>query len=85
METMRLTDQQCRRIADLPENCRVVGVDRGVPFVREPAGQFMRIQQDGHLAAATVAAKGRLADRRVNHAKRLGRVMATSPYTRVMD
>jgi hypothetical protein len=43
------------------------------------------IQQHGRLTTATVAAKGRLADRRGNKAERLGRVMATTPYTRIMD
>jgi hypothetical protein len=85
METIRLTDQQSRRIAELPEDYLVVGVDRSAPFVRKPAGQLMRIQQNGRLTAATVAAKGRLADRRGDQAERLGRVMGTTPYTRIMD
>ena len=86
METVRLTDQQSLRIADLPEEYRVVGVDRSAPFVRKPTGQLMRIQQDGRLTVATVAAKGRLAARRANHAGRLdGGVMASTPYTSVMD
>ena len=86
METMRLTDQQSLRIADLPEEYRVVGVDRSAPFVRKPTGQLMRIQQDGRLTVATVAAKGRLAARRANQAGRLdGGVMASTPYTSVMD
>ena len=86
METLRLTDQQRVRIADLPENYRVVGVDRSAPFVRKPRGQLMRIQQDGRLIAATIAAKGRLAARSVNQDERLGRgVRASNPYTSVMD
>jgi hypothetical protein len=38
METLRLTDQQRLRIAELPDNYRVVGVDRSAPFVRKPRG-----------------------------------------------
>jgi len=86
METLRLTDQQSVRIADLPENYRVVGVDRSAPFVRKPRGQLMRIQQDGRLIAATVAAKGRLAARRADQEERLDSgVRASNPYTSVMD
>jgi hypothetical protein len=64
METVRLTEQQSLCIADLPENYRVVGVDRRTPFVRKPTGQLMRIQQNGRLTSATVAATHRVADRR---------------------
>jgi hypothetical protein len=85
METVRLTDQQSLRIADLPENYRVVEVDRSALFVRKPTGQLMRIQRDGRLIAATIAAKGRLAARQVDHADHVGGVVATSPYTSVMD
>ena len=86
METVRLTDQQSLRIADLPEEYRVVGVDRSAPFVRKPTGQLMRIQQDGRLIAATVAAKGRLAARRADQEERLDSgVRASNPYTSVMD
>jgi hypothetical protein len=86
METLRLTDQQSLRIADLPENYRVVGVDRSAPFVRKPSGQLLRIQQDGRLTAATVGAKGRLAARRGDREERLDSgVMASNPYTSVMD
>jgi hypothetical protein len=68
METMRLTDQQSLRIAELPEDYRVVGVDRRAPLVRTPTGQVLRIQQNGRLTAATIAAKRRLADRRASFA-----------------
>ena len=86
METVRLTDQQSLRIADLPEEYRVVGVDRSAPFVRKPTGQLMRIQQDGRLTVATVAAKGRLAARRADQEERLDSgVRASNPYTSVMD
>ena len=34
MDTLTLTDQQALRIAELPEDYRVVGVDRSAPFVR---------------------------------------------------
>ena len=85
METVRLTDQQSLRIADLPESYRVVGVDRSAPFVRKPTGQLMRIQQDGRLTVATVDAKRRLSDRRDAHERRLAGVRASTPYTSVMD
>ncbi len=84
METLKLTEQQSTSIADLPEHYRVVGVDRSAPFVRNPTGQLMRIQQDGRLTAATSAAERRLANRGVRHPTRNG-VKATSPYTSVMD
>jgi hypothetical protein len=73
METVRLTEQQSLCIADLPENYRVVGVDRRTPFVRKPTGQLMRIQQNGRLTSATVAATHEVADRR---AMRGGRPVA---------
>ena len=86
MDTVRLTDQQSLRIADLPNSYRVVGVDHSAPFVRKPTGQLMLIQRDGRLIAATIAAKGRLAARSVNQDERLGRgVRASNPYTSVMD
>jgi hypothetical protein len=86
METLRLTDQQSLRIAELPDNYRVVGVDRSAPFVRKPRGRLMRIQQNGRLTAATVEAKGRLAARRAAQEKRLDSgVKASNPYTSVMD
>jgi len=85
VETVRLTDQQSLRIADLPESYRVVGVDRSAPFVRKPTGQLMRIQQDGRLTVATVDAKRRLSDRRDAHERRLAGVRASTPYTSVMD
>ena len=85
METITLTDQQSLRIADLPENYRVVGVDHSAPFVRKPTGQLMCIQQDGRLTVATVEAKRRLSERRGQHARALAGVRATTPYTSVMD
>jgi hypothetical protein len=63
MQTMELTDQQSLRIDELPEDYQMIGVVRRTPFVRKPTGQIMRIQQDGRLTAATIAAKRRLADR----------------------
>lgn len=70
METVRLTEEQSLCIADLPENYRVVGVDRSTPFVRKPTGQLMRIQQNGRLISATVGATRRVADRRAMHGDR---------------
>lgn len=84
METLRLTDQQSLRIAELPDEYRVVGVDGGAPLVRKPTGQILRIQQNGRLSVATAAAKRRLADRRPGEPTRaVGGVQATSPYTGV--
>ena len=61
MDTMTLTKQQTLRIAELPEEYRVVGVDHRAPLVRKPTGQILRVQQNGRLVAATVGAKRSLA------------------------
>jgi hypothetical protein len=61
MDTMTLTKQQTLRIAELPEDYRVVGVDHRAPLVRKPTGQILRVQQNGRLVAATVGAKRSLA------------------------
>ncbi len=82
---IELTEQQSLRIADLPENYRVVGVDPGAAIVRKPTGQLMRIQQNGRLTAATVATERGLSDRQDDHTRRLTGVRATTPYTSVMD
>jgi hypothetical protein len=81
VQTMTLTDQQSLRIAELPEDYRVVGVEGSTPLVRKPTGQVLRIQQNGRLIAATIAAKRRLAERRADGLT--GGVAATSPYTAV--
>ena len=60
---MKLTDQQSARIAELPADYRVVGLDRSTPLVRKPAGQLLRIQPNGRLVAATIAARRRLGER----------------------
>ena len=84
METLTLTDQQALRIAELPEDYRVIGVDRSAPVVRKPTGQIIRIQQNGSLIPTTIAARRKLADRRADHAGRVGGgVQATTPYTSV--
>jgi hypothetical protein len=84
VETMKLTEQQSLRIRDLPADYRVVGVDRSAPFVRKPTGQLMRIEQDGRLTTAPVAAERSLAARRVDRSACRG-LRATTPYTSVMD
>jgi hypothetical protein len=85
MQTLKLTDQQSLRIAELPESYRVIGVDRSAPFVRKPTGQLLRIQQDGRLTAATADAKRRLAGRRAGQTGRLAvGLLATMPYTSVL-
>ena len=61
METVELSQQQSARMAELPEDYRVVGVERRTPLVRKPTGQIIRIQQNGRLTAPTVAARRRLA------------------------
>jgi hypothetical protein len=48
-------------MAELPEDYRVVGVERRTPLVRKPTGQVIRIQQNGRVTAATIAARYRLA------------------------
>ena len=60
MEAIELSQQQRARVAELPENYRVVGVDRSAHLLRKPSGQIMRIQQNGRLIAATIAARRRL-------------------------
>jgi hypothetical protein len=61
METVELSQQQSARMAELPEDYRVVGVERRTPLVRKPSGQIIRIQQNGRMTAATTAAKRSLA------------------------
>jgi hypothetical protein len=86
METVTLTDGQSVRISELPEDYRVVGVDRTAPLVRKPNGQIMRIQPNGRLIAATIEAKSRLAGRRADEAARHGgRPSLTTPYTDILD
>ena len=60
METVELSEQQRARIAEMLEGHRVVGVERRTPLVRKPTGQIIRIQQNGRLTAATIAARRRL-------------------------
>ena len=57
METVELSQHQSARMAELPENYRVVGVERRTPLVRKPTGQIIRIQQNGRVTAATMAAR----------------------------
>jgi hypothetical protein len=61
MEALELSKQQSARMAELPEDYRVVGVDQNAPLVRKPTGQIVRIQQNGRLIAATIAARRRVA------------------------
>jgi hypothetical protein len=60
METLELSQQQSARMAELPDDYRVVGVDHSAPLVRKPSGQIMSIQQNGRLIVATTAARRRL-------------------------
>ena len=59
MEAVELSQQQSACMAELPEDYRVLGVERRAPLVRKPSGQIIRIQQDGRLIAATIAGQGR--------------------------
>jgi hypothetical protein len=59
--TVELSQQQSARMAGLPEDYRVVGVERRTPLVRKPTGQIIRIQQNGRMTAATIAARRKLA------------------------
>ena len=61
MEAVELSQHQSARMAELPEDYRVVGVERTTPLVRKPTGQIIRIQQNGRVTAATMAARRRLA------------------------
>jgi hypothetical protein len=53
METVELSQQQSARMAELPEDYRVVGAEHRTPLVRKPTGQIIRIQQkNGRVTAA---------------------------------
>jgi hypothetical protein len=78
--TMKPTDVQSLRMAELPENYRVLGVDRSAPFVRKPTGQVLP-KPTGRLTAATTEAKCRLADRRADQTESLvSGLLATTPH-----
>jgi hypothetical protein len=61
MEIVELSQQQSARMAEMPEDYRVVGVEHRTPLVRKPTGQIIRIQQNGRLTAATITARRKLA------------------------
>ena len=42
MEIVELSQQQSARMAELPEDYRVVGVERRTPLLRKPTGQISR-------------------------------------------
>ena len=56
---MEVVEQSARK-AEPSEDYRVVGADHSTPLVRKPSGQIMRVQQNGRLIAATIAARRRL-------------------------
>jgi hypothetical protein len=60
METVELS-RQSARMAEPPEDYRVVGVEHRTPLVRKPTGQIIRIEHNGRMTAATIAARSRLA------------------------
>jgi hypothetical protein len=80
METIALSQQQSLRIAELPEDYRVVGINDREPLVRKPTGQVLRVRQDGRL----IAANRGLADRGADEPDVLaGGVRPTTPYTSI--
>jgi hypothetical protein len=84
MEPLEFSHEQSLRIAELPEDYRVVGVDGCAPLVREPTGQVLRVLENGRLTAATMAAMSGLADRAADEPGPLaGGVQPTTPYTSV--
>jgi hypothetical protein len=84
METVTLTEQQSLRIAELPDDYRVVGVHGSTPLVRKPSGQVLRIQHNGRLVAATIAARRKLTESRSGDGGDVaGGVPPTSPYTSI--
>ena len=66
METVELSRQQSACMAELPEDYRVVAVERRTPLVRKPQRADIRIQQDGRLTAATTAVRRRAGRRRTS-------------------
>lgn len=86
MQTLKLTEQQGLRIAELREDYRVVGIDHDEPMVRKPSGQLLRIQPNGHLVEATIEARHKLEHRGSETTARPqhGPTVAT-PYTEVLE
>ena len=84
MGAVELSQQQSLRIAELPEDYLVVGVDGRAPLVREPTGQVLRIQPDGRLTEARTAAKNGLAGDGADEVGHVAReVPTTTRYTSV--
>jgi hypothetical protein len=50
--TRQLTERQIRYMEKLPRGHRVVSIRDGVPIVRRPDGQLVRMQANGRLDAA---------------------------------
>ena len=85
METLTLSDRQGLRIAGLPEEDRVIGIDGSAPYVRKPTGQILRILPNGNLTAATSGAKDRLAGKGAEQSRHVASgVQASAPYTSVV-
>jgi hypothetical protein len=59
MEAVELSQRHSACMAELPDDYRVVGVERTAPLVRKPGGQIIGVQHDGRLTAATIAGQGR--------------------------
>jgi hypothetical protein len=49
-----LTQRQLRRLQTLPDDYKVVGARDGIPIVESPAGQTLRLQPTGRLAATVL-------------------------------
>jgi hypothetical protein len=60
-KTGRLGQQQTAGTAELPEDYGVVAFEPSAPMVRWSSWEVIRIQQNGRLTAAAIAARRRLA------------------------
>lgn len=49
-----LTTRQLRRLETLPDDYTVVSAKDGAPILESPAGQTLRLQRNGRLAATTL-------------------------------
>ncbi len=52
-----LTARQIERLAELPDDHRVVGARKGSPIVERPDGRLLCVQPNGRLAAAALVQK----------------------------
>lgn len=52
MDLGELTSDQSARIAALPDDCTIVGVQEGCPLVRQAGGEVALLASDGSLVPA---------------------------------